>query len=450
MTAHPVPDGETSGPPTSSAAGTGTRLDPWLGAYAERTHGMRASEIRALFAVANRPEVVSLAGGMPFLDGLPLDILADLAQRRRRQRGLQALQYGSGQGDETLREQILDVMALEGIDAHPDDVVVTTGSQQALDLVTRIFIDPGDVVVAEAPSLRRRARRVPRVPGRRRARADRRPRPDPRGARGDPRRARPGRAPGQVPLHRAQLPQPRRRLPLRSSAGPRSSRSRGATASSSSRTTPTACSASTATRCPRDALARRRRRALPRLLLQDLRPRLPRRLGRRARTPCARSSCWPASPRSSARRTPRRSPSRPTWRPATGRARSSRTASCTASGATPWSPRSPSTCPRPPGTSPTAASTPGSGCPTGSTPRTCCRAPSPRASPTSPAPPSTPTARRRPHAPVVLLPDARAHPRGRPPARRRRRGRARARRAVRHHRVRPGSATSSRRRPMHV
>src|SRR6476646_3869976 len=152
MTEHPVPDGETSGPPTSSAAGTGTRLDRWLGAYAERTHGMRSSEIRALFAVANRPEVVSLAGGMPFLEGLPLDILGDVAQRVVATRGLQALQYGSGQGDETLRKQILDVMALESIDAHPDDVVVTTGSQQALDLVTRIFIDPGDVVVAEAPS----------------------------------------------------------------------------------------------------------------------------------------------------------------------------------------------------------------------------------------------------------------------------------------------------------
>jgi 2-aminoadipate transaminase len=66
--------------------------------------------------------------------------------------GLKALQYGSGQGDPTLREQILDVMALEGISAHADDIVVTTGSQQALDLVTRIFIDPGDVVLAEAPS----------------------------------------------------------------------------------------------------------------------------------------------------------------------------------------------------------------------------------------------------------------------------------------------------------
>jgi 2-aminoadipate transaminase len=146
-----VPAGETAGHPTSSAA-AGTRLDPWLGSYAARTHGMRASEIRALFAVANRPEVVSLAGGMPFLDGLPLEVLSDVAARVVSQRGLQALQYGSGQGDETLREQILDVMRLEGIDAHPDDVVVTTGSQQALDLVTRIFVDPGDVVVAEAPS----------------------------------------------------------------------------------------------------------------------------------------------------------------------------------------------------------------------------------------------------------------------------------------------------------
>ncbi|WP_029291070.1 PLP-dependent aminotransferase family protein [Cellulomonas sp. HZM] len=151
MTTSSVPHGETSGTPTSSAA-AGTRLDPWIGSYAERTHGMRASEIRALFAVANRPEVVSLAGGMPYLDGLPLDVLSDVAARVVQQRGLQALQYGSGQGDETLREQILEVMSLQGISAHPDDVVVTTGSQQALDLVTRVFVDPGDVVVAEAPS----------------------------------------------------------------------------------------------------------------------------------------------------------------------------------------------------------------------------------------------------------------------------------------------------------
>nr|WP_253874282.1 PLP-dependent aminotransferase family protein [Promicromonospora umidemergens] len=113
---------------------------------------MRASEIRALFSVANRPEVVSLAGGMPYLEGLPLDVIADAMQRLIATKGTTALQYGSGQGEESLREHITQVVALEGVSAHPDDVVVTTGSQSALDLVTRIFVDPGDVVLAEAPS----------------------------------------------------------------------------------------------------------------------------------------------------------------------------------------------------------------------------------------------------------------------------------------------------------
>jgi DNA-binding transcriptional MocR family regulator len=113
---------------------------------------MTASEIRALFAVASRPEVVSLAGGMPYLAALPLDVVGDALARLVADRGEVALQYGSGQGDPALRERILDVMVPQRVDAHPDDVVVTTGSQQALDLVTRIFVDPGDVVVAEAPS----------------------------------------------------------------------------------------------------------------------------------------------------------------------------------------------------------------------------------------------------------------------------------------------------------
>ena len=130
----------------------GSRLDPWVDSYAARARGMTASEIRALFAVASRPEVVSLAGGMPYVQALPLDILAETASRLIRERGTQVLQYGSGQGDVTLREQILDVMSEVGITAHPDDIVVTTGSQMALDLVTRVFCDPGDVVLVEAPS----------------------------------------------------------------------------------------------------------------------------------------------------------------------------------------------------------------------------------------------------------------------------------------------------------
>lgn len=131
---------------------TGSRLDPWVDSYAERTHGMAASEIRALFAVASRPEVVSLAGGMPFVQALPMDQIAETVRTLLLDRGAQALQYGSGQGDVVLREQILDVMRDVGVVAHPDDIVVTTGSQMALDLVTRVFCDPGDVVLVEAPS----------------------------------------------------------------------------------------------------------------------------------------------------------------------------------------------------------------------------------------------------------------------------------------------------------
>ncbi|MBI1349592.1 MAG: aminotransferase class I/II-fold pyridoxal phosphate-dependent enzyme [Actinomycetales bacterium] len=130
----------------------GSRLDPWVDSYASRAHAMRASEIRALFAVASRPEVVSLAGGMPFVQALPLDMLTETAQRVLVERGAQALQYGSGQGDVTLREQILEVTGEVGVTAHPDDIIVTTGSQMALDLVTRVFCDPGDVVLVEAPS----------------------------------------------------------------------------------------------------------------------------------------------------------------------------------------------------------------------------------------------------------------------------------------------------------
>jgi DNA-binding transcriptional MocR family regulator len=113
---------------------------------------MVASEIRALFAVASRPEIVSLAGGSPFVSALPLEAVGDMVGGLIASRGQDVLQYCTAQGDGILREQICDVMSLEGVRAHPDEVVVTVGSQQALDLITRIFVDPGDVILAEAPT----------------------------------------------------------------------------------------------------------------------------------------------------------------------------------------------------------------------------------------------------------------------------------------------------------
>jgi len=139
-------------PPTDRLRRRDTRLDNYVSRYAARTHGMTASAIRALFAVANRPEVVSLAGGMPNIADLPLDVVGSILNELVSSSGRVAMQYGSGQGEPMMREAICEVMKLEGISAHPDDVTVTVGSQQALDLVTRIFCDPGDVVLCEAPS----------------------------------------------------------------------------------------------------------------------------------------------------------------------------------------------------------------------------------------------------------------------------------------------------------
>ncbi|GAA4678028.1 PLP-dependent aminotransferase family protein [Phytohabitans rumicis] len=135
---------------------TGTTLDDYTDRYARRVRGMTASEIRALFAVASRPEVVSLAGGAPYVAALPLDAVGEMLGRLASEHGPTTLQYGIGQGTLELRERICEVMALSGIDvgcgASPEDVVVTVGGQQALDLVARIFLDPGDVVLAEGPT----------------------------------------------------------------------------------------------------------------------------------------------------------------------------------------------------------------------------------------------------------------------------------------------------------
>jgi DNA-binding transcriptional MocR family regulator len=136
--------------------GSGTTLDDYTDRYAQRVHGMTASEIRALFAVASRPEVVSLAGGAPYVSALPLDAVGEMLSRLAVDHGATSLQYGIGQGTPQLRERICEVMALSGIDgalgASPEDVVVTVGGQQALDLVARLFLDPGDVVIAEGPT----------------------------------------------------------------------------------------------------------------------------------------------------------------------------------------------------------------------------------------------------------------------------------------------------------
>lgn len=131
---------------------TSPPVDAFGAAFAERTRTMTASEVRALFAVAARPDVISLAGGMPFVRALPTDEVVEVATRVLRDRGAVALQYGAGSGQEGLKERLVEVMAEAGVSAAPGDVLITVGAQQALDLVGKLFTDPGDLIAVEAPS----------------------------------------------------------------------------------------------------------------------------------------------------------------------------------------------------------------------------------------------------------------------------------------------------------
>jgi len=121
--------------------------------FSERAANIRQSAVRDVFDISLRPGLVSLAGGSPYLQSLPLDRLAATAASIITNDGLTALQYGAGQGTLELREQICEVMAAEGIlDAKPQNVVVTAGSQSAQDVATKLFCNPGDVVLVEDPT----------------------------------------------------------------------------------------------------------------------------------------------------------------------------------------------------------------------------------------------------------------------------------------------------------
>jgi 2-aminoadipate transaminase len=127
-------------------------VDPYVDLYARRTAGMSASEVRALFAVASRPEVVSLAGGMPFVRALPTGSVLEVVESVLAEQADTALQYGGGQGSAALRERLAMLMAEERTEIDPEDMVVTTGAQQGLDLIAKVLVDPGDEIVVEAPA----------------------------------------------------------------------------------------------------------------------------------------------------------------------------------------------------------------------------------------------------------------------------------------------------------
>jgi 2-aminoadipate transaminase len=121
--------------------------------FSERAANIKQSAVRDVFDISMRPGLVSLAGGSPYLESLPLERLGQTAAKIIAEQGMTALQYGSGQGMPELRAQICEVMAAEGIlDADPANIVVTAGSQSAQDVATKVFCNPGDVVLVEDPT----------------------------------------------------------------------------------------------------------------------------------------------------------------------------------------------------------------------------------------------------------------------------------------------------------
>jgi 2-aminoadipate transaminase len=135
-------------PPRSSARD----LERYAGLFASRTQVMKSSAMRDLMAVTEQPDVISLAGGLPDTSTFPAEDFAALMARVGADSSAAALQYGPTEGMLALKECIAEVMAAEGMTVEPDDLLVTTGGQQVIDLVCRALIDPGDVILAEGPT----------------------------------------------------------------------------------------------------------------------------------------------------------------------------------------------------------------------------------------------------------------------------------------------------------
>ncbi len=127
-------------------------FDRYESFYARRTGGLRSSVMRDLMAVTARPEIISLAGGLPNTESFPAMTLAKITHDVAMEDCAAALQYGPTEGLEETKRNIVKVMESEGTLADSDDILVTTGGQQGIDLVTRTLVDPGDPVIAEAPT----------------------------------------------------------------------------------------------------------------------------------------------------------------------------------------------------------------------------------------------------------------------------------------------------------
>ncbi|HSQ17934.1 MAG TPA: PLP-dependent aminotransferase family protein [Anaerolineales bacterium] len=124
----------------------------WDHRYAQRTQRMASSAVRELLKLTESPDIISFAGGLPAPDVFPVDEFSAACERVLRDEGARALQYGTTEGYRPLREMIARHTGRYGININPDNVMITSGSQQALDLIGKVFINRGDRILVEEPT----------------------------------------------------------------------------------------------------------------------------------------------------------------------------------------------------------------------------------------------------------------------------------------------------------
>jgi 2-aminoadipate transaminase len=124
----------------------------WKSRYAQRTQRMGRSIIRELLKFTTQPDLISFAGGLPAPELFPTERCQEAAHHVLSEHGAQALQYGASEGFPPLRQFICDQMSRYGIKAQPENVVITSGSQQALDVIGKLLINPGDRILVEEPT----------------------------------------------------------------------------------------------------------------------------------------------------------------------------------------------------------------------------------------------------------------------------------------------------------
>ena len=121
--------------------------------FSKRMERMQASEIRELLKLTQKPEIISFAGGLPAPELFPVEELAKVAEDVLKSEGRQLLQYATTEGRPSLRQKIADrMLAKYNTKVSPDEILITTGSQQCLDFAGKLFLDPGDIVLCESPS----------------------------------------------------------------------------------------------------------------------------------------------------------------------------------------------------------------------------------------------------------------------------------------------------------